>query len=238
MKNFIPSSFFVTTLTFFMVHPLSAGAQSQDLDSMQPAAPAIPVPTQETSTDAPKTESATPATSVAATPVVRSEISKALEDKLFVGTSIAFSSLDADGDDWQAGFNNHLFVAYMLPLTLGKFSVAGQFRYAPIDVSPRIDSNSYRGVVEGYHFGGIGFMPLQSTWTAVAEADLGYLVSSLYSSDDLEKKSSHEVSGVAIGLGGGADYLLASKIRVGPRVRLAFGAFTSYEISGAVSCYF
>lgn len=221
-------------------------AQSQEIDSMQPATPPPPATYTEPEVGDLSTKPTEPVGSPAATtegtqtaaPAVRSEISKKIDNKLVLGTSLGWVSLSGEGGNWNAAFHGQIFLAYALGINLVGFELGATARYVAMDVTPRIDKNSYRGVVEGYSFGAEGRKVLNESWTAVAGADLGYFITSLDSSDDLPKVAAHEENGISLAVGGGADWAWSEKIKLGPRARLGVGGFSTFEISGALSCYF
>jgi hypothetical protein len=214
-------------------------AQSQDLDAIQPTSPP-PVeeaPTTESKEVKSSSSEVKPDANIA---VSRSASSKAIEDKLVLGTGLGWISLSGQGGNWAAGFHNQLFMTYALPVNVAGFALAGSFRYLPMDVTPKIDNNSYRGVVEGLMFGAEGRMKVTvpTNMTYVATAELGFMKTSLDPADDLAKVSSHGKSGVSLAVGGGADWTFLSMLAGGPRVRLGFGSYSMVEISGAIGCYF
>jgi hypothetical protein len=214
-------------------------AQSQDLDAMQPTEPppVVEAPATEAKEEKKDAPEIKPDATVAAS---RSAASKAIEDKLVLGTGLGWISLSGEGGNWNAGFHSQLFMTYALPVNVAGFALAGSFRYLPLDVTPKIDKNSYRGVVEGLMFGAEGRMKVTAptNMAYVATAELGYMKTSLDPSDDLAKISSHGKSGVSLAVGGGADWTFLGKLAGGPRVRLGFGSYSMFEVSGAIGCYF
>ena len=229
-------------------------AQSQNLDSMKPTAsepaaagdvekvpdetppvdPAAAPSAAPSSAPVPAVESKTPAEK----PVVQSAMSKKLSDKLTLGTAIGFASVSGEGGSWNALWNAQILMSYRLAQKIAGFQTAATFRYAPFDVTPRIDGRNYRGVVTGWLFGLEGSKKLKEGLDAVAGVELGFFDVNFDSIDYKAVEASHEKNGFGLEIGGGVDYAMSSKVLVGPRVRIGFGSMTIIEGGLALTTVF
>jgi hypothetical protein len=233
-------------------------AQSQNLDSMKPTAPeaapeAAPAGAEAPAADvvAPTDPAAAPSSAPSAAPestaaektpvekpIVQSALSKKLSDKLTLGTSIGFASVSGDGESWNALWNAQILMTYRLAQKIAGLSTAATFRFAPFDVTPRIDGRNYRGTVTGWLFGVEATKKLKERLDAVAGVELGFFDVNLDAIDFKALEASHEKNGFGLAVGGGVDYAMSSKILVGPRVRVGFGSMTVIEGSLALTTVF
>jgi hypothetical protein len=170
-----------------------------------------------------------------------SEASKAIAEKLFVGTSYGWVIVSKAKGDWKGSGMSDITVGYKLPLGLApNIALSGTYRYAPVVVSGEEDGHSYRGVWDTHYFGtrlGYRFM---SQLTAIGSAELGYVLTYLTPLDGLESEDEHEKNGVSVALGGGVDWDVfgQKQVTAGPRVTAAFGTVSIIQIGGALSFLF
>ncbi|MGE0171820.1 MAG: hypothetical protein AB7T49_03510 [Oligoflexales bacterium] len=244
------------TLMFWVIASASFG---KGLDSLTPE---VAPPEQEAkepastegSQSAPATETPTAPAPAATPPVVeatppvepvetaptfeRSNISKAIENKMYLGTGIDLGALSASKGDWTAASGSHLVVGYKFQEKPGTYDLYGTFRYTPFDVVVRSSSESYTGIVEGYHFGAEMVRPWKEKWEYTASAELGYWKVTLEPSDSFTKDSDLEKRGVTATAGGGLNWLPLNKVKIGPRVSFGFGRFQSYRVSAVAAFAF
>jgi hypothetical protein len=208
-------------------------------------APAQPEPAAETPAPPAATVPAeTPP--VATTPAVtepvqtfeRSNISKQIENKMYVGTGIDVGTLSASKGDWSSAAGSHLAIGYKLQEKPGKYDLYGTFRYTPFDVVVESSGLSYNGVVEGYHAGAEMVRVWKDKWDYVAFAELGYWVVTLYPSDAFDKDADLEKRGATVAAGGGFNWSPLDKVKIGPRASVGFGRFQSVRISGVAEFAF
>jgi len=174
--------------------------------------------------------------------MVKSEISKKLADKLFIGTSYGFAYVQGGSANWRASGSSDVSFAYKLGMKFAGGDVAGTFRYAPMDVAPHLDdetpSEAYTGVIESYLFGGEWTLPLSKKLTAIASGELGIIIVHLNDIVGLMDEKQPEDTGAALVFGGGVDWLAMEKFSVGTRLRLGAGTLSSVQLSGNLTFAF
>ncbi len=175
----------------------------------------------------------------AETPMVKSASSKAISDKLFMGTSFGWVKAAKSGGTWQGSGMSDLTIGYKVANLSSVMSLAATYRYAPVAVSGTEDDQSYRGVWESHFFGGKLNYSLGSTLSAVGSAELGYVQVHVKPTDGLVETAKASKGGGQLALGGGADWQMIDKAcTVGPRLYLGVGSFTTVQIAGAIGFMF
>ncbi|NRA44339.1 MAG: hypothetical protein HRU09_05220 [Oligoflexales bacterium] len=171
--------------------------------------------------------------------MVKSELSKKIADKLFIGTSYGFAYVQSGSTNWRASGSSDVTVSYKLGMQVAGGDLAATFRYAPMDVAPHLDeeepSEAYKGVVESYLFGSEWHLPLTDKLTAVATGELGVIVVHLDDIVGLVDSDAPDDTGGALVLGGGVDWGVMEKLSMGTRLRLGAGTLSSFQLSGNVT---
>jgi hypothetical protein len=162
---------------------------------------------------------------------------RTVTEKMYLATSVGWVSASRSEGEWKSAGMTDVTFGYLLPVAMGKASLYGTYRYAPIVVAGEIDGNSYRGVWDIHYFGALGAFDMGS-FDVIGTAELGYALVYLDSVDGLEVDSDHEENGVSFVIGAGADWeLLEDKgFKVGPRLNAGFGGFTTVQF-GAHATY-
>jgi hypothetical protein len=174
--------------------------------------------------------------------LVPSDLSKKISGNLFLAPSVGWVKASrAKGkwnDDKLVGISD-LMIAYRLPWVVSMVEMFGTYRYCPIAVSGEVDNASFRGVWESHNFGGLGRWRYSDDLTLVGSAELSYVLIYLTPLDDAEVGQETEANGIALVLGGGADYgFFGDKLRVGPRINLGFGGVSTIQVAAASSFLF
>lgn len=169
----------------------------------------------------------------------RSEASKSLDGKLYVGTSLGVTTITGAKGEWSGGGTSDIMAGYKLPITvMDKLGVWGTFRYQPISATLLADHQSYRVVVHSYGFGGQAKFAVMPLLTATANAELAYCAMNLHSVDGFNPDSSLSKGGVRMVVGGGAEWTFLEKVLVGGRVNVGSGSYTTMEMAATVAMMF
>ena len=215
--------------------PESNAEETQEKDQDGKAEP-IPAPLPEVD-DAAVDDDAS-AVEKATAPIVRSEISKKISEKLFITTALGVGSLSKGGEQWGSGLNTQILIGYYLPFDIAGFPISAHYRYMAFDVTHEYKDHSYRGVVESHMFGASGWLRLGESMVVLAGAELGMFLAHNRTLDQYPKDKAVDDSGFGLALFGGTNWRFLEKIDLGPRLRVAFGSFTQVEIGGAASFIF
>ena len=165
--------------------------------------------------------------------VRKSAASKAIADKLSLATSFGWVHASRSTGTWSSNGVADLTVAYKI-LPLGKSAgLAVTYRYVPIDVSGTNGDRSYRGVWEGHYVGARYNTWISQRTNLIGTGEVGLVRSHMDAVDGLPAESSVDQGGAAVALGGGVDYMISEKwaFAVGPRLYVAFGTVTSYQLT-------
>lgn len=158
-----------------------------------------------------------------------------IDDRFFLGTSLAWASLSADKGGWHAGFTSDLVAGYRVAkLMKNRLWLYGTVRYLPIDVVVKYQSLQYRGIVENYLFGTLANYR-QGKVIYQAGVELGVTNSKIYPLEFYEKDRSLEKSGVNLTISTGMTYSPWDGIHLGGRLFLGAGTFTSIQTAANVS---
>jgi hypothetical protein len=174
-------------------------------------------------------------------PVVaeRSEISKKLDGKIFLRTTINRAFLSGTGGEWKGSGMSDIKVGYLLPVSLlPKSQLWGTFRYAPFDATVITDDFTYRGSVESYLPGAVFKFSLSDGMVLFGSFELGYAVVHFEDSDGLDGTDGPDGNGVMVGLGAGLDFKIGEKLLAGPHLDIGAGTATLVALGGGVSLVF
>jgi opacity protein-like surface antigen len=216
---------------------VSSSVTAKGLDELSPETtePGEPAPTEE-----PAAAESTAEETVAAEvtpPPPPSETSKAIANKLFLTTGFGFSTLAGESGEYAAGGAADVVVGYVLDMQIMGFNMAVTYRYQPIDFTLDVDNRSYRGVIEGHHFGSNYFLK-RDALTYVVVSELGVMRPSVLPLDGLDSDDGVEKMGVNVTVGGGVDYQVMDKVSVGGRLMVGSGTFTVVQLATAASFMF
>ncbi len=151
--------------------------------------------------------------------------------KLYLATSLSWFNLSGNKGGWHSSMIGDLEVGYKVFQLLGKFDTFSTFRYRPASLDVVADSRAYRGVVEGFLFGGKVHFPLNSKLTAFGSLEAGLIQTHLNAIDSWrEVDKSLEKSGVDLSAGGGVSYLVLDKLGVGSRLAVGAGTFKTLQL--------
>lgn len=237
----------------------SVVGSAKGLDALKPA---TPTPNAAKPTPVTTTTPVTPTTPAAATPppadvppagqtpkglpaaateavVTPSAASRAMADRLGLMAGIAMLSASASEGEWAARGGAELGLHYELSMMKSpRFALAAGMRYSMFDATVENKSLSYRGVVEGYHFGVIGKYAQNTRLTLFGTGELGMMVVHLKSLDLTAMDDKLNANGVNVSLGGGADWQLQPKLYAGPRLTMGFGRLQTIQVSGNATFVF
>lgn len=167
-----------------------------------------------------------------------SKTSKALADKLLIGTSFGWMRVSHSEGDWHAsGATDVRASYYILSLMKDKLKLFGSFRYLPADVVVKNKGQEFRGVLESYLFGGYANYLYRSV-NFTGGAELAFSTSSLKALDSYVNELDLTQSGASFVIHGGAQWTLKEKVEIGPTVALGFGTFTSTQLAANVNFKF
>lgn len=164
-------------------------------------------------------------------------------DNIEIGTAVHFVWASRPGSSWNSSGSGRqgssdLFVNCNIPNeTIGlrkskNLKFKGTFRYSPVAVAGTLDGLPFRGVWEGYLGGVEGRLktPWAKGMTAIAGVEAGLVFVYLEPTDEFETPKSAEANGGIVALHAGADWEIAPKISVGPKVYTSFGGFQLVQI--------
>lgn len=173
-------------------------------------------------------------------PLEKGAMSKTIAGNLFLATTFGWVKASKSSGSWASSGMTDVTVGYKVMPINAAMNVSGTYRYAPMAVSGTEDKRSYRGIWEGHYVGGLLNFAVKDSLNAVGTAELGYVASHLTSIDGMGTDAKHEKGGVSVALGGGADFAVGEKntASVGPRLRLGFGSFSTFQLAGGFNFLF
>jgi hypothetical protein len=244
MKKFIVVAAFSTLL--FSVSGISKGLDELKPGEEKPSAEDAKEDAGNAATDAAadaKDDVENPTTEGGEKPVQvveKSALSKKIENKLEIGSGIALVlSFSGPKGEFNAGASADLSISYNLSRPVAGFDTYATFRYAPIDVTATYNNKSYRGIIESYNFGGMGKKVVKGNMTAIATAELAYMVVWMDGIDNFPHDDSIEKNGVNVVFGGGVDWdFHEKKMHLGPRLYAGGGSFTQVQLGAQASFVF
>jgi hypothetical protein len=172
-------------------------------------------------------------------PVERSEQSKSLDGKLFLGTGVGITSLGASSGSWSGGGVSELMIGVKTPVkVMDRLALWGIGHYQPISGTASIDDVDYRVRVSSYGAGALAKFEIMPNMVATG---LGVLaITSTLADVAMARPKADDVEGYGFRMivGGGAEWTLLEKIQAGPRVMLGLGSFTTFELGATVGFMF
>lgn len=229
MLNRIKYQFFILV---FAIGLMENPAHAKGLDELSPK---VEEPGEPPASEAMNAENAKKPEEQMAPPP--SETSKALSNKLFVGTGFGFSTMDSsEGGEWVAGGATDVQVGYFWGGAIMGFQMAATYRYQAVDVTVEEKGLSFRGVVESHFFGTNYVMP-KSGYDIVAISELGFATIHMNSLDNFGSDFDQETAVIA-NLSGGADWQVLEKIKVGARLNVGAGSVSFVQLASSVSFMF
>lgn len=173
-------------------------------------------------------------------PVIRSALSKKLDGRLSLGTSVGWGIVKPSKGTWIGiGAADLSFQYRNSAKPDGKLYFTG--RYAPFAGVWTVDRRDYDTTLHGL-YGGAEFhlpgTPLPST-TLKAGVELGYMIVYAKPQDHAEASSAVKGGKVNLAAGGGMDWsILDNKIKVGPFARLHLIGFTIFNVGASARFVF
>lgn len=206
-----------------------------------PATPpkGVPLNKKLEDTDAEEPAKATQKTAVKPV-VVQSQLSKAIENRLSLATSLGWAVVKPANGTW-IGVGASDISARWRESNKGDGKVFITARYAPVTGVWTVDDRDYDTTLHGI-FGGAEYQkPIEfmGAPTIKAGVELGYML--VYAKPQDEAEAADDVKGGKVNLaaGGGAEWdILNGKIKVGPFARLHFVGFTIVNVGGSVNFVF
>lgn len=174
-----------------------------------------------------------------------SATSRKLADKLALSTGLYFNRLEGSKGTWAAGGGRSEVALHYLvakePFKSGflkHVDILASLRYAPVDVTVKAKKQSYRGVVEGFHFGGLLTRLFNESFRSIGGVELSYFATHLRSIDGLKEDPSVAKNGAGVTLVGGCDWIFGNKLTLGPRVDASLGSYSGFSFGGAAGFVF
>jgi hypothetical protein len=100
-----------------------------------------------------------------------------LKDRLSLSTSAGHYYVKKDSINWRASGLGDVKIGFVLPYTLGVFSIGTHFRYAPGDISPRLPikgkQKNTKGQIQSYLLGGDMIFPIGTQWKIFSGPEIG-----------------------------------------------------------------
>jgi hypothetical protein len=170
-------------------------------------------------------------------PVVRSDSSLFLENRLSLGTSVGWAVVKPAKGTWVGlGASDISFQWRLSSDDSSPLSITG--RYAPFAGVWTVNKRDYNVTAHGL-YGGAEYRIPAGTATLRAGAELGYML--IYARAQDKTKLTSDVKGgkANLSLGGGADWKFASnKILIGPFARVHFVGFSIFNVGASARFVF
>lgn len=178
-------------------------------------------------------------------PIEPSATSRKLADKLSLSTGLFFNRLKGTKGSWAAGGGRSEIGAQYLvakdPFKSGMLKhvdILASMRYAPIDVTLKSNRQSYKGVVEGFHFGAQMSRIFNEHFRSIGGLELSYYSVHLVSTDGFPETASAAKNGVGATINAGCDWIFANKMTIGPRADISFGSYNGFSLGGSAGVVF
>ena len=169
--------------------------------------------------------------------VVRSELSKSLDNKVYLMTSFGMAGL-LESETATLGGVADMSVLYDLDMKiLGR--TFGSYRYLPMGatIQEKVAGSTveYRGVIEGHLVGAHLEVMKSSSMMLQASGELGLVKQGLY--DQVTKKSKTDFGFLAVA-GALAEWPMAEDFGVHAKLNIGFGSYALWQLSGGASLAF
>jgi len=204
------------------------------------ASPTTPAPATTPPVDA-ELKAADGAVAAETKPIEPSATSKALADKLAIATSLNWNKVSAAAGTWVSGGMSDLAVTWLVhSLTIADRAVGlhALGRFSGFDLAGTQDRNSYRGVVNGFHLGGVTTLAIKEKISALVQLDIAYLLVRLHHVDKRDTLAAAEDSGIGFTAGVGGDWHFSPKVSAGPRFYAGFGRYSLVQFGGSATFRF
>ena len=172
--------------------------------------------------------------------LVQSQMSKSLEGRLSLATSLGWAVVKPANGTW-IGIGASDISARWRESHKGDGKVFITARYAPVAGVWTVDNRDYDTTLHGI-FGGAEYqkpIEVMGAPTIKAGVELGYML--VYAKPQDEAEAADDVKGgkVNLAIGGGADWdILNGKVKVGPFARLHIVGFTIVNVGGSINFVF
>ena len=172
--------------------------------------------------------------------LVQSQLSKSLEGRLSLATSLGWSIVKPANGTW-IGIGASDIGARWRESIKGDGKVFITARYAPVAGVWTVDNRDYDTTLHGIYGGAEYQKPIEfmGAPTIKAGVELGYML--VYAKPQDEAEAADDVKGgkVNLAVGGGADWdILNGKVKVGPFARLHIVGFTIVNLGGSINFVF
>lgn len=199
--------------------------------SGSPVPSPVPSPTPSPETDKEETEEL---------PIERSELSKKLENRLYLAPSLNLARVIGAKGSWSSAANGNFAVGWLAKESWIKESrLFVTARYAPFDFILQKNSRYYRGVAEGWYVGGQALFKLTETLFASGGVEAGYFRVHLDSADSFEVLSKdEEKGGGTLVVASSLDWQLLEKLLLGPHLGLGLGSLKTIQLGTKATFFF
>lgn len=170
--------------------------------------------------------------------VVKSVLSKKLDSRLQIGTSVGWASVRTNSGPWTVAAGSAVYGAWRRSKdTSGKLYITA--RYAPYAGSFAFENTYYDGTIHGFLVGASWLTPANIGGANLkAGVELGYLM--LYASpqDGTVADSKAKAGTVAAGIASELYWTILEKMHLGPFVNFYMGGATIAHLGAAASFVF
>lgn len=172
-------------------------------------------------------------------PIERSDTSKALEDRLSLGTSIGWTVIKPAKGAWMGlGASDVLIRWKNSSKSDEKLAFTG--RYVPFTGIWTVDNRDYDTTLHGLYFGAEYLHPTPGSGPNLkAGVELGYMMIYAKAQDGAEEASDVKGGTANLGVSGGVDWsLLSGKVKVGPFLRVQTLGFSVIHMGASADFIF
>lgn len=175
-----------------------------------------------------------------AKPMVRSAASKALENRLFMGTSLGWALVKPSKGTWIGiGAADTYFRWRASSNEDAPVYITG--RYAPVAGVWSTGNRDYDTTLHGIYAGAEYVLPLRlaSNFSLKASSELGYMLVYAKAQDGAPESSDVKKGTLNLSVGGGGDWsLFSNKLKLGPFVRLHAVGFNMVNVGASAQFVF
>jgi hypothetical protein len=170
-------------------------------------------------------------------PAVKGPVSKALDGRFSLGTSVGWAVIKPRKGDWSGLGMADVNARWRTSAkTDGNLYYTG--RYAPYSGVWTVDKRDYDTTLHGVYVG-MEYQRMMRSVTLKAGVELGYML--VYAKPQDNSPASGEVKGSTVNAtaGGGADWsFISDKVKIGPFARVHLAGFNVLNVGGSVQFVF
>lgn len=172
--------------------------------------------------------------------IIRSEISKAMDNRLSLSTSLGWAVVKPSQGTW-IGIGASDLSARWRESQKGDGKLFITIRYAPFTGVWSVSDRDYDTTLHGIYGGAEFHKTLEAMGAATLKAgvELGYMLVYADPQDKAEAADDVKSGKVNLTTGGGLEWgLLKDKVKVGPFARLHLAGFTIFNVGGSINFVF